>query len=169
MQLGRATVRGETSRVKLEITVDAKPDAAFAYFVEPEKMARWIGMGAILDPRPHGILRIDVNGATVIGEFVQVARPWRLVFTWGWQQELFTVPPQSTTVEVSFTPLGDGTFVGLTHCHLPPPAVTFHRVGWEHYLRRLAVAAAGGNPGRDRFAAVEAARRAIENGVTRSA
>jgi uncharacterized protein YndB with AHSA1/START domain len=150
-----------TSRVEHRVWVDAGPETVFAYFTDPAKMVRWIGVRASLDPRPGGTCRIDVKGAVVIGTFVQVSPSWRIVLTWGWEHELFNVPPQSTAVEVAFTRDGAGTIVRLTHCRLPASAVTFHRVGWEHYLGRLAVAAAGGNPGADRFAGVEAATRAL--------
>ena len=38
----------------------------------------------------------------------------------------------------------------FTHRDLPSAKVTeSHSHGWEHYLGRLAIAAAGGDPGRD--------------------
>ena len=49
-------------------------------------------------------------------------------------------------MEVSFIPDGDDTIVRLAHRRLPAGAVEFHRSGWDHYLPRLAVAAAGGDP-----------------------
>jgi hypothetical protein len=52
-------------------------------------------------------------------------------------------------VQVSFEPEGDETVVTVTHRRLPDASVDFHRAGWDHYLERLAVAAAGGEPGRD--------------------
>ena len=91
------------------------------------------------------------------------------MLTWGWEQEPLEVPPQSTAVEVSFTPDGDGTLVRLTHCRLPDRAVAFHRAGWEHYLARLAVAATGEDPGADPFADPEAARRAVRAVAARGA
>ena len=36
------------------------------------KMVQWMGIEATLDPRPGGACRIDVNGAVMLGEFVQV-------------------------------------------------------------------------------------------------
>jgi hypothetical protein len=38
---------------------------------------------------------------------------------------------------------------GLTHGSLPDEELPQQRMGWTHYLPRLAVAAAGGNPGED--------------------
>jgi hypothetical protein len=60
-----------------------------------------------------------------------------------------STPPQSTIVEVSLTPDGDGTLLRLAHRRLVPAAVSFHRAGWEHYLRRLKLVAGGEEPGTD--------------------
>ncbi|HMH46728.1 MAG TPA: SRPBCC domain-containing protein [Solirubrobacteraceae bacterium] len=72
-----------------------------------------------------------------------------VVFTWGWETALFKTPPQSTLVEVSLTRDGEDTLVRLAHRRLKPEAVALHRAGWQHYLPRLALAASGGDPGRD--------------------
>jgi uncharacterized protein YndB with AHSA1/START domain len=85
----------------------------------------------------------------MVGEFVEVDPPRRIAFTWGWERELYSVPPQSTVVEVSFTPDGDGTIVRLVHRRVPSSALPLHRAGWEHYLPRLASVAAGGDAGPD--------------------
>jgi uncharacterized protein YndB with AHSA1/START domain len=70
-------------------------------------MVRWMGTEAMLDPRPGGVCRINVVGvAPVLGEFVEVDPYTRIVFTWGWEEQWFGMPPQSTAVEVSFTPDG---------------------------------------------------------------
>ena len=109
-----------------------------------------MGQAAALDPRPGGACRVEVNGSVMLGEFVEVEPYSRIVLTWGWEQEIFSVPPQSTEVEVSFTPDGRGTIVRLVHRRLPnAAAAAFHGAGWENYLERLAVAAAGADPGPD--------------------
>lgn len=54
-------------------------------------------------------------------------------------------------VEVELEPDGDGTLVRLTHRDLPADTFGDHRAGWEHYLDRLAVLAAGSDPGPDPF------------------
>jgi len=60
------------------------------------------------------------------------------------------IPPGSTTVEVTLAPDGDGTHVRLVHRGLQTPEMREqHRQGWDHYVARLAVAAAGGDPGPD--------------------
>jgi uncharacterized protein YndB with AHSA1/START domain len=136
--------------VEHEVRVAASPDSVFEYFVDPAKMVMWMGTEATLDPRPGGVCRVNPSGqAAMLGEFVEVDRPRRVVFTWGWETALLKTPPQSTLVEVSLTPEGEGTVVRLAHRRLQPEAVAVHRAGWHHYLSRLALAASGSDPGRD--------------------
>jgi uncharacterized protein YndB with AHSA1/START domain len=132
------------------VRVAASPDSVFEYFTDPAKMVKWMGTEATLDPRPGGACRINPSGqAAMLGEFVEVDRPRRIVFTWGWETALFKTPPQSTLVEVSLTPEGEDTVVRLAHLRLKPEAVALHRAGWHHYLPRLALAASGSDPVRD--------------------
>jgi uncharacterized protein YndB with AHSA1/START domain len=72
------------------------------------------------------------------------------VFTWGWEGDGSPVPPGSSTVEITLAADGpDGTLLRLVHHGLPLPALDMHRDGWEHYLSRLDVRVAGGDPGLD--------------------
>jgi len=136
--------------VEHEVRVAASPDSVFEYFTDPAKMVMWMGIEATLDPRPGGVCRINPSGqAVMLGEFVEVDRPRRIVFTWGWETALFKTPPQSTLVEVSLTPDGEDTLVRLAHRRLKPETVALHRAGWHHYLPRLALAASGADPGHD--------------------
>jgi uncharacterized protein YndB with AHSA1/START domain len=137
---------GETEGVlQYETRIAASPETVFQFFTDPAKLLQWMGTEAALDPRPGGICRINPVGRAVMsGAFLEVDPPRRLVFTWGWETELFATPPQSTLVEVSLTPEGEETVVRLVHRRLQPGALAFHRAGWEHYLPRLATAASGG-------------------------
>jgi uncharacterized protein YndB with AHSA1/START domain len=47
--------QAETSLVKREVRVDASPQTVFPFFTDPEKIVRWIGVGATLDPQPGGV------------------------------------------------------------------------------------------------------------------
>jgi uncharacterized protein YndB with AHSA1/START domain len=142
----------ETDAVEREVRIRARPETIFPFFVEPELMVRWMGTVAEVDPRPGGIYRVDVDaGAHVArGEFVEVSPPDRVVFTWGWESEDSPVRPGSSTVEVTLTRDDDHTIVRLVHSGLPSrDSADAHTVGWEHYLPRLEVAAAGGDAGPD--------------------
>lgn len=52
-------------------------------------------------------------------------------------------------MEISLHPEGDKTRVRLAHRGIPADAVADHTGGWDHYLDRLAVRVAGGDPGPD--------------------
>lgn len=134
-----------------EIKIAARPETVFAFFTDPEKVVRWKGMSATLDPRPGGIYRVKVTGGDIArGEYVEIVPHRRIVFTWGWEDEDSPVPPGSSTVEITLERDGDGTLVRLVHRGLPTETSREqHTVGWEHYLGRLAVAAAGGDAGPD--------------------
>jgi len=153
---------GATSVVEHEIRVAARPETVFAYFIDPAKMVRWMGTDATLDPRAGGMCRIKINDAAVVqGEFVEVDPPRRIVLTWGFERNLFAVPPQSSAVEITFTPDGEETIVRLAHRQLTAPAADTQRLGWQHYLKRLVVAAGGGTTAPDPWRDVEVASRAL--------
>jgi uncharacterized protein YndB with AHSA1/START domain len=155
----------ETSVIEHEIRVAARPETVFAYFTDPARMVQWMGVEATLDPRPGGVCRVNPNGhGVMLGEFVEVDPPRRVAFTWGWEEELFSVPPQSTEVEVSFTPEGADTIVRVVHRRLPSgAAANFHHAGWDHYLARLGAAAAGEDPGPDPWREFEVAYRVVRD------
>src|SRR5882757_184724 len=121
----------------------------------PDRLSTAPPLVGILDStfgpeQDRALERLGPNAPRVMmGEFVEVVPHSRIALTWGWEGELYTVPPQSTAVEVSLTPDGESTIVHLTHRRLPTRAVPLHTGGWQHYLPRLAIAAAGGDPGAD--------------------
>lgn len=139
------------AEVVREIVVDARPETIFEFFTVPEKHVQWEGTEAELDPRPGGVYRVLVAGAhPAVGEYVEVSPPDRVVFTFGWEAEGNPIGPGSTTVEITLHPEGDKTLVRLAHRGLPDEsAAEQHSHGWQHYLGRLAVAAAGGDAGPD--------------------
>jgi uncharacterized protein YndB with AHSA1/START domain len=141
----------ETMAIEREIAIAARPETIWDFLVDPMKATRWMGKDAFFDPRPGGEYRVEViSGETAIGEFVELDRPCRLVFTWGWQSDANGVPAGSSTVEIELVPQGDGTTLRFRHSGLPTEdAVQRHAHGWDHYLERLEIAARGDDPGRD--------------------
>ena len=140
----------QTTALEREIRIEARPETVFEFFTDPEKMTRWKGRKAELEPRPGGIYRVEINDQAIArGEYQEIDPPRRVVFTWGWEGEGSPVPPGASTVEVELTPDGDGTIVRLTHRDLPAAAVESHAHGWEMYLARLAAASEGRDPGPD--------------------
>lgn len=142
------TVPETSDGVDFEVRIAARPEVVFQFFTDPVKMMLWKGVDAALDPRPGGTYRVNVTGRdTVRGEYVEIVPYSRIVFTWGWEDG--PVLPGSSLVEVSFIPDGEETIVRLRHSGLTEEAVEAHSQGWNHYLPRLAVAAAGRDPGID--------------------
>jgi uncharacterized protein YndB with AHSA1/START domain len=144
----------ETRSVARELTIDASPETVWEFLVDPDKATRWMGETASFELRPGGVYRVGViPGHTALGEFVEVDPPHRLVFSWGWEPGADgsnPVPPGSSTIEIELVPDGDGTRLRFEHRGLPTPeSAESHAHGWDHYLERLAGAAAGRNPGRD--------------------
>jgi uncharacterized protein YndB with AHSA1/START domain len=141
----------ETTLLERTISIDASPETVWEFFVDPEKLMRWKGIDAKLDPQPGGEYRcVVLPGHTAVGEYVELDPPHRLVFTWGWEKEDSAVPPGSSTIEVELTPDGNGTRLRFVHRDLPSSAETeSHAHGWDHYLGRLEIAARGGDPGED--------------------
>lgn len=133
-----------------EILIDATPETIWPFLTKPSEIVRWHGTVAELDPRPGGVYRVLVAGQfQSAGQYIEVVPHQKVVFTFGWDQEGHPIRAGSTTVEISLHPEGDKTRVRLVHYGLPEDAMADHGRGWEHYLGRLAIAVAGGDPGPD--------------------
>ena len=139
-----------TEPLEVSVHIAARPEIVFGYFTDPARYTQWMGSHATLEPVPGGTYRVSMrDGLAAEGEFVELHPPHRLVFTWGWTDDP-AVPPGSTRVEVTFTDEDGGTRVVLRHHGLPDHDQTdHHRKGWELYLARLDLRAAGGDPGPD--------------------
>jgi uncharacterized protein YndB with AHSA1/START domain len=140
----------DTTVYERTLTIDASPETVWDFLVDPEKLMRWKGINADLDPQPGGIFRCEViPGHIARGEYVEIDKPNKLVFTWGWDGSE-DVPPGSSTVEIELAMDGDGTSLRFVHKDLPSAeAIASHAHGWDHYLPRLETAAGGGDPGED--------------------
>jgi len=143
--------RSENTIVK-EMHIECRPEILFAFFIEPEKMALWLGRYILLEPRIGGALRIDFNGRdVVVGNYVDVIPCERVTLTWGWQDsDVF--PPGSSTVEFRLQPQGSGTLLVLTHSGIPAAKLPTHGQGWTYYTERLKQVVCGQDPGLDTFA-----------------
>ncbi len=123
--------------------VRARPEVVFPYLTEPALLATWLCEIARAQGRPGGALRLDMGQVQVVGSYLVVEPPRRVVFTWGvpgWAD----LPPASSTVEIVLTPDsadGEDTLIVLTHRGLPAPRRDGHRAGWDERLARLSAVA----------------------------
>lgn len=122
-----------------EITIEATADVVFRHLTEREGLLRWMAIEATADPVAGGELTwTHENGATMVGRFVELEPPERVVFRYGWEGDRMGVPPEASTVEVTLTERGGSTRLVLVHRGLPTGSVDEHRHGWQHFLGQLA-------------------------------
>jgi uncharacterized protein YndB with AHSA1/START domain len=137
--------------IERELVIAAAPETVWELLVDPAKASVWMGIQSWSEPTPGGLYRVEVIPDNIArGEYIELDPPSRLVFSWGWEADGNPVPAGSSTVEFELTPEGDGTRLRFVHSGLPSSeAAGSHAHGWDHYFERLAVAAAGGDPGPD--------------------
>jgi len=126
-----------------EIRIDARPEIVFQYFVDPERLVRWMGAQATLEPHPGGLFRVDYGPeyGAARGEFLAVEPHRRVIFTWGWENPADPVQPGQSTVEVTIEPADGASRLTLRHSGLVGASRASHDDGWAHFLARLAEAA----------------------------
>src|SRR3546814_13643499 len=81
-QLGRPMQ--EALVVRRETHIPAPPAAVFALLTDPEKILRWMGTEAQLEPQPGGLYLVNVTGARFArGSFREVVPVHRLAYRFG--------------------------------------------------------------------------------------
>ena len=135
--------------IERELRIAARPETVFSFWVEPDRLARWMGRIVTMEARPGGAYRIDYNGSDIArGEVLEIDPPRRLVLSWGWEAEGDATPPGASRVEVTLTPDGAGTLLRLRHSELVDAAVEGHAQGWDQFLPALASIAEAAAPTR---------------------
>jgi uncharacterized protein YndB with AHSA1/START domain len=152
--------------VEVSMHVPRTPPDVFGFFTDPALYVQWMGSKAELEPVPGGVYRVRMSdGFEAAGRFLEVDRPHLVVFSWGFADDqaaartkheggqpggAAAMPAGSTRVTVTLQEEDDGTRLTLRHENLPSPQLRDgHDVAWNTYLPRLAVRAAGGDPGVD--------------------
>jgi uncharacterized protein YndB with AHSA1/START domain len=136
--------------LRLERTFDAPREAVFEAWTSPEVMRRWWAAGpdwetplAEVDLRPGGRIRVSMaepggRTYTFAGEFLEISRPERLVYTAAWEGPREGAAASIVTVE--FRDDGGRTTVVLTHRGLrSEESRDGHADGWSACLDNLAV------------------------------
>lgn len=137
----------------IEHTFAAPRARVFEAWSNPEVLRRWWGAGpdwtssaVEIDLRPGGRYRLSMTdpgaGAdhVVGGEYVEVAPPERLVYTWTWETPGSPTGDLTTLVTVEFHEApGDHTTVVLTHTGFTDGQQRdLHDQGWRACLANLA-------------------------------
>ncbi|WGS17756.1 MULTISPECIES: SRPBCC family protein [unclassified Bradyrhizobium] len=139
--------------VRREIEIAAPPASVFAFLTDPQKIVSWMGLEAKTELHPGGLFFLkgvgDDHERAARGAFREVVPVHRLAYSFGWEggEE---VPPGSSLIEIDLIDKDSGTLLRMTHSGLPNAAqCASHDKGWAHYLGRLALVAAGQDPGPD--------------------
>jgi uncharacterized protein YndB with AHSA1/START domain len=131
-----------------EADLPAPAEEVFRHLTDPAAMICWMGQHAVLKPVPGGAFQIDINGVPVRGQYLETDPPHRVLASWGMAGNA-AMPPGTTQVEFTLTPIPHRTQLRLVHRNLPPGQAQVHATGWQHFLTRLASAATGDDPGPD--------------------
>lgn len=145
------------------IDIDAEPTVVFDYLVTDDGMTAWMGQHASLDARPGGEFVVGISGHSIVGEYLEVDRPHRVVVSWGMAGSS-DLPPGASTVAFTLTAISTGTRVDLVHSDLPDVMLDGHDDGWQHFLPRLRTAASGGAIEEDHWVPVEDRHRVTTEG-----
>ncbi len=133
----------ETLRINRRF--DASPERVFDAWIDPGKVGRWLFTtpnserhSAELDVRVGGKWSItDRRGGvdyTALGDYIEIDRPRRLVFSFGMPQ----FSPLACTVTIEIVPDGDGCLLTLAQEAVPPASLKPTEQGWADMFDALA-------------------------------
>jgi uncharacterized protein YndB with AHSA1/START domain len=142
---------GQEVGLELSHRFAAPRDKVFDAWTNPDVLRKWWSAGenwstplADVDLRPGGRYRLSMKTDegeihTVGGEYREIERPERLVYTWQWEEGPAPVQGgNETVVTVDFVEDGDGTIVNLTHTGFPGEEFKqMHEHGWQAVLANL--------------------------------
>ncbi|HEY6399332.1 MAG TPA: SRPBCC domain-containing protein [Solirubrobacteraceae bacterium] len=142
---------GGPAVLHLERLLDAPPERIFAAWTDPALLRRWwaaepdwTGSEAATDVRVGGRYRLsmrDPSGTvrSVVGEYLEVDPPRRLVYTWSWEAHDHSSPGSDVTiVTVDFVPEGPATRVVLQQRGFARATDRdLHDAGWRGCLDNL--------------------------------
>jgi uncharacterized protein (TIGR03086 family) len=135
------------------VFVPLDADETFALVTRPDRLRRWQAVTARVDLRAGGEYRWTIiPGHTARGTITELEPGRRVVFTWGWEGSA-GLPPGASTVTITLEPAPGGTTIRVVHQGLDGEQADNHAAGWNHYLGRLAEAAAKGDAGPDEWGA----------------
>jgi uncharacterized protein YndB with AHSA1/START domain len=136
--------------LRLERRFTATPEDVFDAWTNPEVLRRWWAAeptwsspGCAVDLREGGSYELSMQADdgtvhAVAGEFREIDRPNRLVYTWAWLGEDGPHPGHESLVTVEFRPDADGTVVALEHAQLvSDESRAQHEHGWRGVMDNL--------------------------------
>ena len=127
------------------VHIDAAPETVWSFWTEPARLCEWWGVEADAVAETGGVFRVVMDGGPVmLGEFLELEPPHRLLFSFGWEGGApgGPLPPGSSRVEVVLDDQAGGTRLTLRH-ELPATHAVDHARGWSFFIGERRVALAG--------------------------
>lgn len=135
----------ETISIAIERLIDASADFLFEAWTVPDRLTAWWGPGPVTCPQAKVDLRVggeyrianrleDGSILWITGEFIEIDRPSRLVYSWLVMDQ--SVPSRVT---VTFVEQDGGTLVRVEHDRIANRELAEnHEMGWNGCLDGLA-------------------------------
>jgi uncharacterized protein YndB with AHSA1/START domain len=138
------------TELRLTHRFDAPRERVFDAWTDPELLRRWWAAGpdwdtpsAEVDLRQGGRYRLSMRNPetgdvhTVVGEYTEISRPERLVYTWAWE-DMAGDDGAESLVTVEFGDQGVATEVVVIQSGLTSDeSRTNHEHGWRGVLSNL--------------------------------
>jgi uncharacterized protein YndB with AHSA1/START domain len=135
-------------RIEREILIDAPLDVVWSVITEPEHVGRWFSDSASIDLRPEGEVTLSWEGLSEHWRVERVDPPHYVSFRWlrEVQERAELRESNSTLVEFSLTPKGEGTWLRVVESGFRELAGSAeenakdaeeHQSGWELELGEL--------------------------------
>ena len=133
--------------LNLECTLDAPPEEVFRMLTESAELVKWWGPqdftipAAELSLTEGGRYRFrmappDGEPFHLSGEFLEIDPPWRLVYTFLWEEP--TPDDRETVVDLSLGSTGEATRLVLSQGpFLTDERRELHRSGWTESFEKL--------------------------------
>lgn len=142
-------MKGQPSGLLLQLSVvlDAPCERIFSLLTEPVEVAKWWGPRGYTTPETELDLRLggryrfsmkppDGDRFHLSGEFLEINRPSRLVYTFCWEEP--TPDDRETVVTLSLDAVGDATEVSLSQgLFATEERLALHRSGWTDSFEKL--------------------------------
>jgi uncharacterized protein YndB with AHSA1/START domain len=99
----------------------------------------------VTTPRAGDSFHLDVVGTAIVGRYIEVDPPHRMLLRWD-RQEGDTAALTATFIEISLAPTGHGTNVKVQFSGLSAEDAAFYPQLWARHLDRIAAALADSEP-----------------------
>ncbi len=137
--------------LNLECRLEAPPEKIFTMLTEAPELVKWWGPDGFTLPAaelnlvPGGRYRFRMAPPAgepfhLSGEFLEIDPPWRLVYTFKWEEP--TPDDRETVVDLALVGDGTGTRLALAQGpFLTEERLALHRDGWTESFDKLREAA----------------------------